>query len=645
MLHVMRLTYALSLLLLISTTALSTTHTVYTTQFAGTGSISAAIAAAGSGDTVLFSTNLSGSSILFTSQFTISTNLTIIGPGADLLTFDANPLGPLANLPAPTSWRRHFEVTTNGNLTLIGLSLIHGGGHPNNWPEWGGGSVITAGTFNAIECEFANNVAQYGAAIRGNGTININRCSFIDNQGVGGSNNIGAIHSYNNNLTITNSTFYGNSSYGQSVYSSGAIVVSNCNLSMTHVTMAANSGGTASAIYSKGNSNVSLNDCLIGDQWGGFADIYLDNTYPGNFYATNCILDNNCFLPGGNNTNVIWVNSVSVGAPAYNGGHTRTMALQSTSIAVDAGAYVNPVFDQRGYIRTSAPDIGAFELNAMEPAAYACSTLGSASGTNELNVQPTSVTLHWTTTPNATSYKIRYKVAGTNNWTTAWKNTNQGRKTITGLTPGTTYKWTVQARCGTNATPPTPQNGFTTLTSACAIPTGLSVSNVGITQTKIQWAAVSGAVKYQLRWRAVGVSTWNVLYKTAPSTHHWATGLWPGVLYEWKIKAHCQYGATTGTFWSPVQTFTTQFKAGSVPLDVAPEQQELRLSPNPASSHVSVSLPDGAVNEQLLIFDAVGRIVEQQRPIGSMIQIDVSKYPAGSYMVRYGGSVVPLMVR
>ena len=50
-----------------------------------------------------------------------------------------------------------------------------------------------------------------------------------------------------------------------------------------------------------------------------------------------------------------------------NGGPTPTMAIRRASVAVDGADSQAPATDQRGYGRSGAPDIGAFEYNGVVP--------------------------------------------------------------------------------------------------------------------------------------------------------------------------------------------------------------------------------------------------------------------------------------
>src|SRR5262249_14982881 len=65
---------------------LPSTLTVLNNLDSGAGSLRADIAAAQSGDTIVFAPSLNGQTITLTSTLSITTGITIQGPGANLLT-------------------------------------------------------------------------------------------------------------------------------------------------------------------------------------------------------------------------------------------------------------------------------------------------------------------------------------------------------------------------------------------------------------------------------------------------------------------------------------------------------------------------------------------------------------------------------
>ena len=91
------------------------TLTVLNHLDSGAGSLRADIAAAHSGDTIVFAPSLDGQTITLTSgELLIKKNLTIAGPGAGELTVSGGGLS------------RVFEVAQKENVTLSGLTISNG---------------------------------------------------------------------------------------------------------------------------------------------------------------------------------------------------------------------------------------------------------------------------------------------------------------------------------------------------------------------------------------------------------------------------------------------------------------------------------------------------------------------------------------
>ncbi len=61
------------------------------------------------------------------------------------------------------------------------------------------------------------------------------------------------------------------------------------------------------------------------------------------------------------------------------------------------------------------------------------------------NLTTTSAKLNWDAVPGVIGYKVRYKVAGTSEWTSVQSYNND--KTLRNLTPNTEYAWQVKSIC------------------------------------------------------------------------------------------------------------------------------------------------------------------------------------------------------
>src|SRR5262245_45984169 len=139
--------------------SLPSTLTVTNAKETGAGTLRAEIAAAHSGDTIVFSPSLVGQTITLTKgELAITKNLTIQGPGASQLTISGyHGYARRNNPPLPA---RVFDVAQNATFTLSGLTISHGdvesasSGSP--WDGYGGG-ILNHGTLTVSGCTLDDN--------------------------------------------------------------------------------------------------------------------------------------------------------------------------------------------------------------------------------------------------------------------------------------------------------------------------------------------------------------------------------------------------------------------------------------------------------------------------------------------------------
>jgi hypothetical protein len=152
---------------------LPSTLTVLNNLNSGPGSLRAEIAAASSGDKIVFAPSLNGQTIELASQLVVGKSLDIEGPGASRLTVSGNHAG------------RVFDIQTGATVTIAGLTIANGlvvsdaGGGIRNEP--GATLFLTSDTL-------ADNTA-YG--IGGGlwnqigGTVTISNSLFVGNKALG----------------------------------------------------------------------------------------------------------------------------------------------------------------------------------------------------------------------------------------------------------------------------------------------------------------------------------------------------------------------------------------------------------------------------------------------------------------------------
>ena len=401
------------------------TLTVTNTANSGAGSLRNQIAAASSGDTIVFSAGLSGQTItLTTGEIIINKNLTFDGSAlASPVTISGNSNG------------RIFYISES-TVSITSLRFVNGDsndGDPGD-NDGDGGAIYLSGnsTLTVDRSEFDNNRAEY---------------------------NGGAIYLFANaGLTLTNNTFTNNSS----LYAGGAVRVSSIpNVTISGNTFVDNTANEGGAIWSSATTLVENNTFYSNN---GSVTVYLyetltltNNTFLGTdgvtvrnasavLHMRNNIIGS-CANAGGTiSTNVNnWIVNGNCspefsGNPylmplADNGGQTQTAALMPFSGAVNEGTSNCPATDQRGFTRGATCDLGAYEVRLADHGGDQCKgglvqgetysfaatgiiitvdTLGSLTGL--------CVNLDQTSHPNATAgiqtdrHWVVTAMAGASNW-------------------------------------------------------------------------------------------------------------------------------------------------------------------------------------------------------------------------------------
>jgi len=321
----------------------------------GPGTLRQAIADACLGSTITFDMNQVVSPITLTGGLTIAQNLTIQGPGANLLAITGNDNFTL------------ITASTSGvDLTLDGLSFTHGGP--------GAGSAVgiefaNAGTLTVSDCEFSANTdnsmskAVISTVLSTGVTV---RSSTFRN------NTTRAIKSDRTPLTVVNSTITNNSGTGifnaavGSTVTNSTIADNNTGVQCESVTC----GGCPASVtvtntLLSNNGNLNLRATSAGTITSGGHNL-IDDATSATF--TNPADPTNVIVPPGTGL---------IAALANNGGPTMTRALVGGSPALDAGddtaaSAAGLISDQRGsgFNRivdgpdtdtTDTVDIGAFE--------------------------------------------------------------------------------------------------------------------------------------------------------------------------------------------------------------------------------------------------------------------------------------------
>lgn len=181
---------------------------------------------------------------------------------------------------------------------------------------------------------------------------------------------------------------------------------------------------------------------------------------------------------------------------------------------------------------------------------------------------------------------------------------------------------------GTNTCPPS---------LLCGLPTGLNTPNIGPTNATLSWNPVSCALRYKLRYRPTGSTTW--ISANAGTNTKTINGLLPGTGYQWQVKTKCNLTGAASSGWSALANFTTPTLFHDEPNHAAKPGQALSVWPNPAASEIQLTLPDAAsVVGPIHIYNTLGasvRMIPLTEPArsGEIITIPLDNLSSGCYFV------------
>ena len=163
----------------------------------------------------------------------------------------------------------------------------------------------------------------------------------------------------------------------------------------------------------------------------------------------------------------------------------------------------------------------------------------------------TSLSVAWSTSTNATSYILNYRVKGATSWSERSVNTTSYN--LTGLVAGTQYEIKVT---GVNGS--TKGTASDVLTASTVIPTpskvtGLKVSNTTESSVHLTWDESTNATHYIIRYAVKGSDVWHDISSTR--TYYTVTGLSEGTAYQFRIIS--VNGSTNGYMSDIVEATTT----------------------------------------------------------------------------------------
>ncbi len=328
--------------------------------------------------TYTLSINGTGEDSAATGDLDILGDLSIIGDGAAATIVDATGLGDRI-------FHAHAGTITISGVSLQNATTNYGGGldispgadvtvnesvFSGHSASADGGAINNAGTLSLNDVRITGNSAAMGGGLFNQGAATLDRVTIDGNSATGHGGGINTSLA-GSTLSLTNVTLSGNTANGLG----GAVYATDHALTITNATIYDNTSlGGSGGIHIFAGGSASLKNTILASNTGTSGPD--DNTSdPVTSLGGN--IDSGTTAGLGQPTDQSMTDPGLNATLADNGGLTPTHALLAGSEAINKGVVAGaPEVDQRGMIRGTTPDVGAYEAAGS---ALWLSTIGNVS--------------------------------------------------------------------------------------------------------------------------------------------------------------------------------------------------------------------------------------------------------------------------
>jgi hypothetical protein len=282
------------------------------------------------------------------------------------------------------------------------------------------------------------------------------------------------------------------------------------------------------------------------------------------------------------------------------------------------------------------------------------------SGLTSSNITSGSATLSWAPVSGATSYDVDYKSSSSGNWLNATSGTSSLSVNLNGLASSTAYDWRVRTNCSgqssiysatqfttSSVAPPPP-------TTTCPGPYDVSSNGTTGGAALINLNTdVKGTISpkndidhYQFAISSAGSIT--VSLTTLPANYNLAVlnsiGTQIGISQSNSHQSEIiNLNVAAGTYYAKVfpkgnannatSCYTLRIQTGTATDVIVDNNFTVNLFPNPANNSLNVWIEGVERKAQIRIYDIMGKLVMQQVSTSTLTQLNVSKLPAGIYLL------------
>jgi hypothetical protein len=195
------------------------------------------------------------------------------------------------------------------------------------------------------------------------------------------------------------------------------------------------------------------------------------------------------------------------------------------------------------------------------------------------------------------------------------------------LSASTTYYVHVRTKCSGTVFSPWVTRAFTTASAPVCDPvTSIAITGITTTGATVSWLPVLGSAGYEYAVTASAIPPASSLSTTYTSVTF--TALTPGVAYYAHVRNKCGSGAYSQWLSKP---FNWKLGTGQVEI----RNKTISIAPNPVTDYLSISIENFEPGALIQLVDISGRINEVIEIATNSLSLDMQKYPAGQYLLKY----------
>lgn len=234
------------------------------------------------------------------------------------------------------------------------------------------------------------------------------------------------------------------------------------------------------------------------------------------------------------------------------------------------------------------------------------------------NITSTQAIVYWYPVQDAVSYIVRRYPKGTTDYTYYIPAVTDTFRKLVNMVPETHYSAQVKAifpGVGDSSDWSAPKN-FHTI-AGCNPPSELKAKKITDSSVKFRWTPpLTPVLKYDIRYRLLGSSTWTDETKGPNEILLIITGLAANNTYEWQMRSKCDLDIST---WVSGPLFTTASgflaaESGTIGFSITSVKITAQISPNPNRGNFTIQaqLPEKKASTVLVIYNMQGAKIWQK---------------------------------